>query len=481
MNKLLPFFISVGLAGFSVIGQAENVLQVYKQAKESNPELRKIISERDAAFEKINEARSPLLPQLRLSTNYAYESGYHDNNRIHSSATKISLGLTQTIFDMSKWRALTLQEKVASISDITLQTASQRLILDTATAYLNVLSAIDALAYTQAQKQTVYRTLNQATQRFNVGLVGITEVQHVRFNYDTVLASEVTARNTLDNALEKLRQVSDTFYPELSSLDTERFITQDSESVNDLLKEAEMHNLSLISARLKQDLAREQVRLAHTGYIPIINLNAFSDITNMQYDGSSTSSIRSYSESHSKQNKINLSISVPLYTGGFTNSQIRQANYSFIGSGESLESARRSLVQAVRSSFNNTKASAHSITAYKQAVISAQNFLDTIEASYRIGRRTAVDVLNATTMLYKAKQQLSSARYAYLINQMNIKSSIGTLNESDLVVLNRALGAPVSTSPEVPLYPTTEKHAYVNDYEDEKSATHTTQSAHNRK
>ncbi|PKD78235.1 TolC family protein, partial [Escherichia coli] len=93
--------------------------------------------------------------------------------------------------DMSKWRQLTLQEKTAGISDVTFQTAEQQLILNTATAYFNVLKAIDTLSYTQAQKDAVYRTLDQTTQRFNVGLVAITDVQNARSNYDTVLAAEV--------------------------------------------------------------------------------------------------------------------------------------------------------------------------------------------------------------------------------------------------------------------------------------------------
>jgi outer membrane protein len=195
MKKLLPLLIGLSLGGFSAMSQAENLLQVYKQARESNPDLRKTAADRDAAFEKINEARSPLLPQLGLSAGYTHTNGYRDSRDQNSDATSGSLALTQTIFDMSKWRALTLQEKTAGISDVTFQTSSQQLILDTATAYFNVLSAIDSLSYTQAQKQAVYRTLDQTTQRFNVGLVAITDVQNARSNYDTVLAAEVTARN----------------------------------------------------------------------------------------------------------------------------------------------------------------------------------------------------------------------------------------------------------------------------------------------
>ncbi len=66
MKKLLPILIGLSLTGFSTMSQAENLLQVYQQARTSNPDLRKSAADRDAAFEKINEARSPLLPQLGL-------------------------------------------------------------------------------------------------------------------------------------------------------------------------------------------------------------------------------------------------------------------------------------------------------------------------------------------------------------------------------------------------------------------------------
>lgn len=130
------------------------------------------------------------------------------------------------------------------------------------------------------------------------------------------------------------------------------------------------------------------------------------------------------------------------------NSQVKQAQYNFVGASEQLESAHRNVVQTVRSSYNNVNASISSINAYKQAVVSAQSSLDANEAGYSVGTRTIVDVLDATTTLYNAKQQLSSARYQYLINQLNIKQALGTLNEQDLQMLNSTLGKPVSTSPD---------------------------------
>ncbi|MFC3394127.1 outer membrane channel protein TolC [Brenneria rubrifaciens] len=444
MKKLLPLLIGLSLGGFSITVQAENLLQVYQQAKNTNPDLRSSAAVRDAAFEKINEARGPLLPQLGLGADYTYNNGYRDNSGVNSHEKSASLQLTQTLFDMSKWRALTLQEKQAGIEDVTYQSEQQTLILNTATAYFNVLRAIDSLSYINAQKQAIYRQLDQTTQRFNVGLVAITDVQNARAQYDSVLANEVLARNTLDNALESLRQVTGNFYPQLAGLNIERFSTQKPGMVNNLLKEAESRNLTLLSARLSQDLAREQIRSAQSGHLPTLDLTASTSVSNTDYNARNASR-----DTDVGQNQVGINFTLPLYSGGTTSSQVKQAQYNFVSAGELLESAHRSVIQTVRSSFNNISASISSINAYKQAEVSAQSSLDAMEAGYQVGTRTIVDVLDATTTLYEAKQQLSSARYDYLINQLNIKSALGTLNENDLQALNAALGQSVSTTPPV--------------------------------
>lgn len=447
MKKLLPYVIGLSLGAFSFASQAENLLQVYQQARQSNPDLRSAAADRDAAFEKINEARSPLLPQLGLGADYTYTNGYRDSSGLHSNTTSASLQLTQSIFDMSRWRALTLQEKAAGIQDVSYQVAQQNLILNTATAYFNVLNAIDTLSFYEAQKQSIYRQLDQTTQRFNVGLVAITDVQNARAQYDSVLANEVNARNNLDNQVEALRQITGNAYLSLASLDIERFKTTKTAPVSALLKEAESRNLNLLSARLSQDLAREQIRSAETGHLPTLDLTASTGLSNTKYGGNRANQPNT-NDSISGTNQVGLSFSLPIYSGGSVTSQVKQAQYNFVSASEQLESAHRSAVQTVRSSYNNVNASVSSIEAYKQAVVSAQSSLDAMEAGYQVGTRTIVDVLDATTTLYNAKQQLSDARYNYLINQLNIKYALGTLNEQDLMALNSQLGKEIPTSPE---------------------------------
>lgn len=151
------------------------------------------------------------------------------------------------------------------------------------------------------------------------------------------------------------------------------FKTNKPQAVNALLKEAENRNLSLLQARLSQDLAREQIRQAQDGHLPTLNLSASTGVSNTRYNGSKTNTPLAYNDSDNGQNQIGLNFSLPLYQGGAVTSQVKQAQYNFVGASEQLESAHRSVVQTVRSSFNNVNASISSINAYKQAVVSAQS------------------------------------------------------------------------------------------------------------
>ncbi|MBW7983124.1 outer membrane channel protein TolC [Enterobacillus tribolii] len=448
MKKLLPILIGLSLGGVSALSHAENLVEIYQQALASNPDLRKAAATRDAAYEKINESRSPLLPQLGLGANASYTNGMRDSDGLNSKNYGGTLSLTQTLFDMSLWRQLSLTEKQAGIQDVSYQSSQQTLMLESATAYFNVLRAIDALSYTESNKQAIYHQLDQTTQRFNVGLVAITDVQNARAQYDQVLANEVTARNNLDNSLENLRQITGQYYSQLASLNVDRFSTKRPENVSNLLRDAEQRNLQLLTARLNQDLAREQIKLAQTGYMPTLSLSASSGVSNTDYNSypKNTLSPSAGKSSYDGQNQIGLNFNLPLYSGGATNSQVKQAQYNFVGASEGLESAHRAVVQNVRSSYNNITASISGVEAYKQAVISAQSSLDATQAGYEVGTRTIVDVLNATTQLYSAKQNLSTARYDYLISLLNMKYAQGSLNQSDLAALNNDLGKNIPTS-----------------------------------
>ncbi len=429
MKKLLPFMISLALGSVSTFTHADDLASIYNLAKENDPTLLKSAAERDAAYEAVNSSRSSLLPQINLS-------GSLDNTEsssyiLESQVRSASVSFSQSLFERSSWVNLDIAEKQARQADSTYAAEQQSLILRVATAYFEVLRAQDSLEFVRAEKAAVARQLEQTKQRFEVGLSAITDVHDAQAEYDSVLANEIVNENTLSNTYEALREITGQEHKDLSVLDTKTFAaTKTKESIQELLETAEKQNLTLLTARITQDISRDQIRSAQSGHLPSLTLDGSYGYTKKteapsNYEGDTTN--------------IGLNLSIPLYTGGNTTSLVKQAEYNYVASSETLESTYRSIVSTVRSSNNNINASIGTIKAYEQSVISATSALEATEAGFEVGTRTIVDVLDSTQNLYNAKRNLSNARYDYIINVLNLRQAVGTLSEENIVNINAGL------------------------------------------
>lgn len=445
MKKVLPLLISLMLAPSAF---AENLLQIYEQAKQTNPELKKAYADKEKAYAVISGERASLLPQLGLSASYGVTHGYREAKDQNNKNGNLGLSLSQSIFNFANWKSLDIAKKQASIFDISYQAQEQLLILNTSVYYFNVLKALDTLNYIEAEKKAIYRQLEQTRQKHKVGLVAITDVQNAQANYDLTTAQQVTTLNDLNNALEDLRQVSGRFYTNLAIIDTKTFITEKPTQIAQLLEQSEHANLNLLTARLSRDVAKEQIRLAQSGHLPTLTLNASTTLAKTERYGERINS-NPYSYGHSNQiagqNTIGVTLNIPIFSGGAVMSQVEQAQYNYVSFSEQLESTNRTVINNVRSSYNNISAAISSIKAYEQTVVSAQSSLDATQSGYEVGTRTIVDVLSATTQLYNAKKNLSDAKYTYLISLLQLKYAIGTLTADDLIQLNNMLGKETST------------------------------------
>lgn len=442
MKKIITLLVGLAISQSTF---AENLVQVYDQAKETNPELRSSYAEKEKAYSAISGSRANLLPQIGLSASYTSDHGRRDSQGIKSKGGNLyNATLSQSIFNYANWKALDIAHKQASISDIAYQSQGQTLILNTSVAYFNVLKAIDALSYIDAQKKAIYRQLEQTSQQHKVGLVAITDVQNAQANYDLTTAQQVSALNDLNNAVEDLRQVSGRFYSNLATIDTKTFKTQPPADINTLLKQSESTNLNLLTMRLNRDVAKEQIKLAQAGHMPTVNLNASTNLNKTDRYGENVGALE-HGRRYSGDNQIGISVNIPIFSGGATMSQVEQAKYNYVSFSEQLESTNRNVINQLRSAYNNISSSISSIKAYQQAVVSAQSSLEATSSGYEVGTRTIVDVLNATTQLYSAKRNLSDAKYTYLTSLLQLKYAIGTLTAEDLTTLNSMLGGEVST------------------------------------
>lgn len=429
MKKLLPLLITLSLGSTSAL--ADNLAEIYNLAKENDPSLLRSAAQKDAAFEAIEASRSALLPKINLNASYDINRSEPASASSENNTLAAGINFSQQLYQRTSWINLAQSEKAARQADAAYAAEQQNLILRVATAYFEVLRAQDSLDFVRAEKAAVSRQLEQTKQRFEVGLSAITDVHDAQAQYDSVLASEIISENALINSYEALREITGQEHKDLSQLHTKRFsATRLSETPQNLIDQAQTENLSLLSARIAKDIAKENISLADASKLPTLTL-----------DGGYNYSDRGHSTADYDIDAFNvgLNFSMPLYTGGNITAQVKQAEYNFIAASESLEASFRSVVTNVRSSYNNVNASIGTIKAYEQSVISAQSALEATEAGFDVGTRTIVDVLDSTRNLYNANRNLANARYDYIISILNLRQAVGTLSEQDILDINDGL------------------------------------------
>ncbi len=438
MKKLLPIVISVAFASLSHNAMADNLSQVYQQAKQNDPQLLAAAAQKNQAFSAIGEANSALLPQINLTGGYNVGmnvkrphnpiTGQAEDRTFHGFTAGVQL--QQSIYNKAVDANLSIAQLRARASDAQYAAAQQGVMLKVAQAYFNVLQSQDDLKFVQAEKKAVARQLEQTKQRYDVGLAAMTDVQEARAKYDAVLARVIQQQNVVTNSYEGLNEITGQNYSDIDSLNTASFRAHKPEqSLNNLLQRAEKDNLSLLAERFNQDIARQGITAAEAGRMPTVGVGAGYDYnelnpTNKSVDGQLTAGV---------------TVTIPLYTGGRINSQVKQAQYGYVAASENLEQTHRSVIRNIRADYNNINASISSIRAYEQSLVSAQSALKATDAGYEVGTRTIVDVLNATQAVYNANTQLAQARYTYLLSDLQLKQAVGTLNEGDLHTISRML------------------------------------------
>ncbi|NAW91584.1 MULTISPECIES: outer membrane channel protein TolC [unclassified Vibrio] len=433
MKKLLPLFISAALGSLSSSVWADTLTEIYNQAKENDPQLLSSAAQRDAAFEAVTSSRGDLLPQINLTAGYNINRS--DIDARESDKLTAGISFSQQLYQRSSWVSLDTAEKNARKADSAYAATQQGLILRVAQAYFEVLRAKDNLAFVRAEKAAVARQLEQTKQRFEVGLSAITDVHDAQAQYDGVLADEVLAKNSLTNSYETLREITGQEHSDLSVLDTNRFsASKTTQPIDALLEEAQQKNLSLLTARIAQDVAKDNISLASSGHLPSLTLDG-------GYKYGDESNNNSGSKGDYNDFNVGINLAVPLYTGGKTTSQTKQAEFAYVAASQDLEQTYRSVVKDVRAFNNNINASIGALRAYEQSVISAKSALEATEAGFDVGTRTIVDVLDSTRRLYDANKNLSNARYDYVLSVLQLRQAVGTLSEQDILDINAGLKA----------------------------------------
>tara|TARA_R110001583_G_scaffold69129_7_gene196234 strand:+ start:16469 stop:17815 length:1347 start_codon:yes stop_codon:yes gene_type:complete len=432
MFKRLSIASVVALTTFNSSAIADSLLQVYQTAKTKDPIILKSKAQYDLYLEKITEADAALLPQIGFGLDAGY-SKVSDNNYTNLNYGA-DLSLSQSLYSGSYWQQLDIAEKQATQFATVYGYAAQGLLYRTATAYFDVLRAYDGVKSVKANKRAVERQLEQTKQRFDVGLIAITDVHEAQAEFDQTNAELISAENSLANSYYVLRELTGEDILTVSYLNTDTFEPQKlAGDVKFWRNNALEHNLELHEKRIAKELAKMQIDLADTGHLPTVDFTAGLSHSGIDYDTNNNS------DYNRNTGSLGIQLSVPIYSGGAITSRVKQAQYTYVMASEDLVQTFRSTEAQINSGFNNVRASLSSISAYEQTVKSSKSALEATEAGFEVGTRTIVDVLDATRNLYASENQLSNARYDYIINMLQLKYSAGILSEQDIIHVSSGL------------------------------------------
>ncbi len=452
--KKLAISLSALTLSFSAL--SADLAEVFKQSEAHDPQLSAAKNTLNASSEGKKQAFSAFLPQVNGGWNKTKGNTESGGSLIPFQTFDINtegwnIGVNQSIYDHKNYGNYKISklQVLKSVSDY--DTQYQDFILRVAQNYFNVLGAKDSFTFSKAEEKAIQRQLDQAEQRFEVGLAAITDVHESRARYDGARASVILANNLLEDSNEALFEMTQKYYEELSPVpDDINYNTFSLQTMDIYQDKAIASNPELAAAQLNSEIAEKQIQVNKAGHFPTVGLNlsrnhslnpnaTFSQSREDPNNPGAFIVDVFETDRTSESNTVTLNFNVPIYSGGRTQSQVRQSVHNHKAAMDRYEQTRRSVIRKVRNAYHGTIAAKSSVQARKQAMISAQSGLEATEAGYEVGTRTIVDVLNSQRSLYQAQRDYSKAKYDYFIQYLGLKRSAGNLSEEDIITINKIL------------------------------------------
>ena len=451
--------------GLSATASATSLLGVYQDALAHDPTFQQAYANYEAAREARPEAFAALLPQITGSAGKNWDHTAGSTGQISSSASgtpfsfrfpfsedtngkQWSLNLSAPLFSWTDWMNLKAADSLVAEAAANYRAAAQSLILRTATAYFNVLSAVDTLQVQESSLKAYTLQLQQAQERFKVGLIAITDVEQARAARDTAAAAVITAKQTLANAQDKLEVITGRQYETLDEPGADMPLAMPRPaSQNQWVQTSLQQNLTLIASRLAADAARQNVRAAFGRDIPTISLVASRSYTNNSSTENVFGQVFHGLGSDINDRHIGIELTLPIFSGGGDTARIHQAQYQWIATKDAVEQASRSIVQQARDAYLGVITGIANVRALRQALTSSQTAYKATEAGYKVGTQTEVDVLNSLSALVLAKTNYATSRYSYVNSVIQLQYAAGTLDRNIVQTVNGWLTAEVPVSP----------------------------------
>ena len=449
MPKFSPNgFLLAALAGAILNVQAAeteyNLLDVYNLAQKNDAQLAAAHYDMQAVQEKKNQSRATLLPSLTLSANTQYTKS---NSKVSGGKDMKNNGnghgwgatLNQPLFRMANWYGYDQSKSISAQAELRFSAEEQSLILRTSEAYFNVLRAEDSLISARAEEKAVKQQLDQARERYNVGLIAETDVLEAQAGYDSARVARILGENQVRVSYETLRTITNHDITQIGSLQKTMPVNHlVPASADDWVNSAVSGNLNLQAAREGLEASHTNIKVQKSGHAPTLDAfaryNYNSDHLTKDRPGENGVGLTT---GKGDSTVVGLQFNMELFGGGATSSRVREATYQMESVQKNFDKSLRETSSGTRNLFRTVNSDVDRVDARCQGIVSSESALNAVQSGYEVGTRNITDVLDAQRKLFVAERDYLNARYDYIVNTMKLKQIAGTLSPTDLQELNQ--------------------------------------------
>jgi outer membrane protein len=464
MRRTLALALAAALLPTTAV-HAEDLLQTYQLARSGDPQFAAAESGRLVTREGAAQARALLLPQIdgsasltrSRSTGPSTQTLTDDNglpigtvpgdSESERRSRNLGINVDQAIFDYSRISRLRSQSALSRAADFQLRSAGDSLVTRTSQAYFNVLVAIETLTAPEASETALKKQFDFASKRLEVGLAPITDVHEARAQYESARANTIVTRNALEDAYQALAEITGTPVHQLKGLPEDFQPTLPSErDVDGWVASAIANNPELQAKQLQVRSAELDIDTARAGHLPTLYFSGSYGKTTTWGSNSFSSDDPPFSttfplNSENRGPTLGLTLRIPIFSGGATHSQVRQAVAQRDVASDQLEQQKRALVRNTRNAYQTVVAGISEVEARRLALVSARSAYSASQVGLEVGTRTVLDVLNNQQTLFNAEREYALARYNFLQSRLLLEQAAGTLEVSDVEDINRLLTA----------------------------------------
>lgn len=451
-------------------GQLNDLIQLYQEAAFSDPVLTAARFNYQASKELYWQGFSLLMPQANATpggTRY-YQHGVGTtlvsqtpgNSRVFDQKS-YTVTLTQPVFNVGALELFKQGDLNTKLADMRFFMAQQDLILRVSQAYFDALTSQDNVALYKNKKSLIKQQLEVAQAKFDAGLATIVDVNTAQAALDLANSQEIAAQADLIVKRGALEQIVGRPVGALKPLVKDAKIegvlkdprskSKDAkgnpiaESVNpslppgqtldDWIHQAETANFNVLAGQLSVSLAESTYRGAQALNYPTVNLVGTSGYN------TSNGTPNNYNPSNTNvyNNTVALQMTIPLVSGGFNSSVIRQNAALVDAAKANYDNYRRTAAQNTRAAFTGFYGGLASVKAYEAAERSTTSALESSKLGFEVGTLINIDVLIALDSLINTRSLLQQARYSTILNAIKLKAHAAALTDEDLVAINALL------------------------------------------